>query len=576
MTRRSFEERLAELKKPEPVTNPDQDQVNGTLSRLNAQIEKCDKRLVSHALSIKGLRSESTTTDRSRASRPPPRRAPCVLTSEISFGGQSEIKGALEKANGERDRSKDATKGIVDQLKANRARMSNASKEKERCYQALRDMTASRQAQQKSLQDLRKSLKFQDVGEVESRVRELESMIEQGRCGNLAEEKRTIKEIQQLNQMKTTINQYQTQRSTVVDDSATKADLEARKAAAVAEIDICKKENEKLEKELDSKRSKTTEGAPNANDLWKEQKELYGQIKTHRAEIRTVNGAFKEEVNKWRDYQRALNSYKKAQGKIQQEQRRAEWEARKASEDDPIDKDLPSDDPLVGHPWADEMLMCSDLEKCLSFFLPKEAAKEEAAKTEVRARAGHLALIMMGGRNWDWAAFPRRRIAWRRLHACLSVCLVSVLSPMSDTRLPISPPRQDKAWMKGALSRNDEDNAFASVATKKNKKASKPPGPAKDVKVVLTIDTINSLTTIGVSIPASSEQIAVCIADVKAKREAFSGMSEDDKKNAKKSKASSKSKQVEGGIAGALVSVDITATSADKVKVKIDFPALAA
>ena len=42
-----------------------------------------------------------------------------------------------------------------------------------------------------------------------------------------------------------------------------------------------------------------------------------------------VNGDFKEEVNKWRDYQRALQSYKRAQGKILSEQRRAEWEARK-------------------------------------------------------------------------------------------------------------------------------------------------------------------------------------------------------------------------------------------------------
>ena len=47
---------------------------------------------------------------------------------------------------------------------------------------------------------------------MEARVRELESMIEQGRCGNLAEEKRTIQEIKQLNQMKNTINQYQVRR----------------------------------------------------------------------------------------------------------------------------------------------------------------------------------------------------------------------------------------------------------------------------------------------------------------------------------------------------------------------------
>jgi len=43
---KTIEERLAELVKPESVPNPDQDVVNNKLSSLNAQIEKCDKRLV--------------------------------------------------------------------------------------------------------------------------------------------------------------------------------------------------------------------------------------------------------------------------------------------------------------------------------------------------------------------------------------------------------------------------------------------------------------------------------------------------------------------------------------------------
>ena len=54
------------------------------------------------------------------------------------------------------------------------------------------------------------------------------------------------------------------------------------------------------------------EGGPNVNELWKEQKELYGHIKNHRAEIRKVNGEFKDEVNKWRDYQRVFGNYKRA------------------------------------------------------------------------------------------------------------------------------------------------------------------------------------------------------------------------------------------------------------------------
>merc|ERR1712216_535898 len=94
------------------------------------------------------------------------------------------------------------------------------------------------------------------------------------------------------------------------------------------------------------------------NELWKEQKELYGKIKEHRATIRKVNGEFKEEVNKWRGYQRELFNYQKAKKRIEGEQRRAESEKRRSEMDEPIDADVPSDDPLIGHPWADEILQC--------------------------------------------------------------------------------------------------------------------------------------------------------------------------------------------------------------------------
>jgi hypothetical protein len=98
-----------------------------------------------------------------------------------------------------------------------------------------------------------------------------------------------------------------------------------------------------------------------------------------------VNTEFRDEINKFRDYTRALSSYKRQLQKIQQDQRRAEWEARKKEAEGPIDADLPSDDPLVGHPWADEILQCKDLEKVLASFLPKEA-KAEAAKEEEKEK----------------------------------------------------------------------------------------------------------------------------------------------------------------------------------------------
>lgn len=147
---------------------------------------------------------------------------------------QTEIKAAIEKANSAREGGRGESKGIVEQLKAIRARIKAASQEREEAFQQLREMTQSRQAQQKSLQDLRRSLKFEDVGQVESRVQELEAMIEQGQCANLREEKALMQEIKQLNATKAVIVQYQSQKAGQSDDSETKVTPHHRAARARA------------------------------------------------------------------------------------------------------------------------------------------------------------------------------------------------------------------------------------------------------------------------------------------------------------------------------------------------------
>ena len=201
---------------------------------------------------------------------------------------QTEIKAALEKANSLRDGSKSESKAIVEQLKAARAKIKAASADKEAAFQQLRELTSNRQAQQKNLQDLRKSLKFEDVAQVEAKVKELEPQIETGQCPNLAHEKRVMQEVKSLNSTKAMILHYQSQRSQVVDDADAKAALEQRKAEATARLDQARKEAETLEKALDAVRGKQQDKGPNVGELWKEQKELYSQIKEHRAEIRKV------------------------------------------------------------------------------------------------------------------------------------------------------------------------------------------------------------------------------------------------------------------------------------------------
>eukprot|EP00290_Baffinella_frigidus_P008800 CAMPEP_0180136200 /NCGR_PEP_ID=MMETSP0986-20121125/11342_1 /TAXON_ID=697907 /ORGANISM="non described non described, Strain CCMP2293" /LENGTH=532 /DNA_ID=CAMNT_0022077159 /DNA_START=31 /DNA_END=1629 /DNA_ORIENTATION=- len=445
---KTFEERLAELVKPESVPNPDQDVVNNKLSSLNAQIEKCDKRL-------------------------------------------TEIKTQIEKANASKEGGRGESKGIVEQLKGVRVRIKAASQEREEAFQQLRDMTQTRQAHQKTLSDLRRSLKFEDVESVVAKVKELESMIETGQCANLKEEKAVMLEIKQLNATKSMIAQYQSQKGGQVDDSESKTSLEARRAEATARLDVAKKEADALEKLLETARVKQqAEGGPNVNELWKEQKDLYTQIKNHRSEIRKVNGEFKDEVNKWRDYQRIFGNYKRALQRIQGDQRRAEWESRRAEADKAPEgkgEGLPSDDPVVGHPWQDEILMCSDLEKVLTGFLPS-AKKEEEAKKEKE----------------EIAAPPGCKVT--------------------------------KA--------DEDDNVFGGLTKKKKGGKGKGQAPAegkaeaggKGRKIVLVLDTISSLSTLGVPIPINAEEVAATILALQAKKVEFEGKTAEDKKEYRASK----------------------------------------
>lgn len=150
-------------------------------------------------------------------------------------------------------------------------------------------MTATRVAQQKSLGDLRKNLRFEDVSQVEAKVRELEAKISHGQCADLKEEKKVMLEIKQLNATKSLIAQYNVHKASVVDDTEARADVERRKNEATARLDAAKKEAEQLDKALKEIQAKQKGDAPtNTNDLWKEQKKLYNQIKEHRAEIRKV------------------------------------------------------------------------------------------------------------------------------------------------------------------------------------------------------------------------------------------------------------------------------------------------
>ncbi len=114
---------------------------------------------------------------------------------------------------------------------------------------------------------------------------------------------------------------------------------------------------------------------------------------------------------------------------------------------------MPSDDPLVGHPWAHEILQCSDLETMLTSLLPKEI------KADVKEKEA------------------------------------------------------DKAWLLGAagkMSGKEDVDPFAGLAVKKSKGGKK----AAVGRLVLTMDTVAGLAAAGVAIPSTAAEIPACLATV--------------------------------------------------------------
>eukprot|EP00960_Hanusia_phi_P051283 760709-Hanusia_phi.AAC.2 len=216
-----------------------------------------------------------------------------------------------------------------------------------------------------------------------------------------------------------------------------------------------------------------------------------------------VNNEFKEEVNKWKDFQRAMNGYKRAKDRImvchapaslpspdlvplarttnaELSLPRGERRPRAPStRESPVAtsprilpcvfrSDLPSDNPLIGHPWADEILQCQDLEK---------DSKEESGDASEAAKASPGELTL-----------------------------------------------NNKGVYEGGKNANLDDDMFGSLVVKKKK--SKGKANTDSARITLTLDTISTLGAIGVAIPTKVADVAACIDKVKEKKKAFEGETE--------------------------------------------------
>ena len=90
------------------------------------------------------------------------------------------------------------------------------------------------------------------------------------------------------------------------------------------------------------------------------------------------------------------------------------------------------------------------------------------------------------------------------------------------------------------LKADDDDFGFGDLAVGKKKAKGGKAAPKAAPKITLTLDTISSLSTIGVSIPVTAAEVQGTIDKVRAKKKEFEGKTEEDKKAFKASKGKDK------------------------------------
>lgn len=244
-------------------------------------------------------------------------------------------------------------------------------RERQEIYSSRESAKANLDAKMNERRDLKAQTKFKSVDEIDKRIAELDQL-QHTTSMPLKEEKKILKEIDELKKSKKLVAQFSAVGNSIDDQRRSAEDYQAQIAAKNAQLESIKKEmdvhGEVLSKINDKKKDSAIPG------LLKEKDALRAEKKIKQDEIQALWDEFKAANQKWKDNQNEWKAYKLARDKAFDAERQRRREEYKAARDAEL---------AAKTPYEEEMALCDYLVNYLTTsFLGKE--KEVVESKEVK------------------------------------------------------------------------------------------------------------------------------------------------------------------------------------------------
>ncbi|KAL3666861.1 hypothetical protein V7S43_007810 [Phytophthora oleae] len=352
--------------------------------------------------------------------------------------------------------------GYGGQIQEAKAKFTTLRNEKENLIQQRNQITARlRQTRDekdstiKSQRSARANFKFGSEGEYDNAISELKYKQETSSM-SLNEEKRVIKEIEQLQAQKLQVSAFSGDQGVVEKQNESIKEIRSLQTKKNEEIDAVQEKLNEQKKELDELYRLNEE--ENKKDkfpvLAKERKEIKELLDEKFTAIKALRKEFKEANDKYYNNIRLVRKKKELERQKEEESRKAEYEAKLADYEKEMAKI---------HPYQDEMDLCDALVTFLEKTYAKELKEEQNEKAETAAAPVEL-----------------------------------------DGMKP--------------LQRKEEDFMMLGSGKKGSKKGRQGKKAKKATKLVLPLAQMEAFSTIGLLPPASATAVSESLAAVKEKK----------------------------------------------------------
>jgi len=288
---------------------------------------------------------------------------------------KNEIQVKIEAAlNGGRNSAAGKEREGLRELRSTKGKLINEKKEMRARLDRAKKATDSLMNDRKAA---RANLRFNDIASIDTEVKKLKTRQETTSM-SLSEEKKLIKEIDQLQESKGLLEQLKGKDSSIDDAKEQRKVISGDMNAKDKEIDAVQVEIDEKQKIVDAMKDTESEVRKNLTGLKGEREVIKKEIGEKIGERNTSRDTFREVNDKWYDAQRAIKKQKQMKYDEEKKQREEEWAAKKAALEAEEAKKIP---------YEEEMNLCDYLVKNLSktYLGADDKADNSAKKEEVIA-----------------------------------------------------------------------------------------------------------------------------------------------------------------------------------------------